>query len=151
VVEDARRDIGKDAVSYFNEGFNCAESVAKALCEALMLGGRNAVKSATPFGGGIAGKGYLCGAVSGAMIALGLSKGRVSSKEDRSPCNKVAQRFVQDFLNEFSSVSCRDIIGVDLNSAEGRKKHKDHLRNEKCCPVVRFAAERMHDLIKSSS
>ena len=42
-MEDARRDIGKDAVSYFNEGVNCAESVTKALCEALMLGGRNAV------------------------------------------------------------------------------------------------------------
>jgi C_GCAxxG_C_C family probable redox protein len=150
-MEDTRRDIGKDAVTYFEEGFNCAESVAKALCEALGLEGRTAVKTATPFGGGVAGKGYLCGAVSGAMIALGLSKGRVTSKEDKGPCNKVAERFVHDFLNEFSSVSCRDIIGVDLNSAEGRKKHKEHLRDEKCCPVVRFAAERMHNLIESSS
>lgn len=150
-MEDASYDIGNNAVSYFVEGFNCAESVSKALSEALGLNAENAVRTATPFGGGVAGKGYLCGAVSGAMIALGLSKGRVTSKGDRGPCNKVAEKFVDDFLNEFSSLSCRDIIGVDLQTEEGRKRHKEHLRNEKCCPIVKFAAETMYNLIKAPS
>lgn len=150
-MDDECRDIGKNAVSYFVEGFNCAESVTKALCEAFGLDEQSAVKAATPFGGGIGSKGHLCGAVSGAMITLGLSRGRTTSKEDRGPCNKVAGEFVNDFLKEFSSLSCRDIIGIDLSSAEGRKEHKEHLRNEKCCPVVEFAALRMYELMESST
>jgi|LSQX01.1.fsa_nt_gb C_GCAxxG_C_C family probable redox protein len=148
-MEDAGCDIGKNAVSYFAEGFSCAESVAKALSEALGLDTQNAVRTATPFSGGIAGQGYLCGAVSGALIGLGLSKGRVTSKDDRTPCNKAARKFVDEFLCEFSSLSCKDIIGVDLLTAEGHKEHKEHLRDEKCRPIVKFAAERMYGLIKS--
>ena len=148
-MEGTHRDAGKDAIANFNEGFNCAESVAKALCEALGLDVKCAVKAATPFGGGVGGRGYLCGAVTGAVIALGLCKGRGAEEEDRRVCTKIARRFVDDFLNEFSTVLCRDILGVDLTTPEGSKKHKEYLRDEKCCPVVIFAANKMHDLINS--
>lgn len=146
-MEDTGRDIGQAALSHFNSGFNCAESVLKALCEALVPDCKNVVKVATPFGGGIAGTGHLCGAVTGAVIALGLCKGRTTSKEDRSICEKAARRFIGEFIEEFHTVSCRDIIGVDLQSEEGRKKHKESIRDEKCCRVVKFAAERMYDEI----
>lgn len=149
-MEGTGCDAGKVAVSYYTAGFNCAESVTKALCEVLGLNRENLVKVATPFGGGIANRGHLCGAVTGALITLGLCKGRTSSKEDRRPCNELAGRFIDEFANEFHSVLCRDIIGVSLLCEEGRKEHKERLRNEKCCPVVKFAAERMYDLIKSS-
>jgi len=148
-MKDTGRDVGQAALSHFNSGFNCAESVLKALCEALGPDWKNCVKIATPFGSGIAGRGHLCGAVTGAVIAAGLCMGRVSPKEDRRPCDEVAGRFIDEFINEFHTVSCRDIIGVDLLSAEGRKKHKEHLRDEKCCPVVKFAAERMYTQMES--
>ena len=73
-MEETGRDIGKAAESYFTSGYNCAESVTKALCDTFGLDWESAAKIATPFGGGIVGKGYLCGAVTGAMIALGLCK-----------------------------------------------------------------------------
>ncbi|HXL04940.1 MAG TPA: C-GCAxxG-C-C family protein [Bacillota bacterium] len=148
-MKNAGHDIDRNAVSYFTGGFNCAESVLKALCEALEPELQNCVKIATPFGGGIAGKGHLCGAVSGAVIAAGLCMGRVSPKEDRRSCDDVAGRFIDEFINEFHTVSCRDIIGVDLLSTEGRKKHKECLRDEKCCSVVEFAAKKMYSLIES--
>lgn len=149
-MKDTGHDIGQAAVSYYTGGFNCAESVLKALCEALEPDWKNCVKIATPFGGGIAGRGHLCGAVAGAVIAAGLCMGRISPKEDRRLCDEVAGRFIDDFINEFHTVSCKDIIGVDLLSAEGRKKHKECLRKEKCCPVVAFAASGMYDRIRSS-
>jgi C_GCAxxG_C_C family probable redox protein len=149
-MKETGHDIGKAAVSYFTCGFNCAESVTKALCEELGMGRDDVVKMATPFGSGIAGKGHLCGAVTGAMISLGLCRGRVTPKEDRSSCNKVSGRFIDEFMTEFHSVSCRDIIGLDLQTDEGRKQQREHLRYEKCYPVVKFAAERMYSLIRSS-
>lgn len=148
-MEDAGNDIGRLAISYFTGGFNCAELVLKALCQELKPDCKNCVRIATPFGGGIAGKGHLCGAVTGAVIAVGLCMGRTTPTGDKSQCDKVARRFIDEFIKEFHTVSCRDIIGVDLLSDEGRKKHKEHLRDEKCCSVVEFAAEKMYNLIES--
>ena len=148
-MENKNHEIGDSAIFYFNKGFSCSESVAKAVSLAMGCDLQNITKIATPFSGGIASQGYICGSVSGALIALGLNNGRMSPNEDRDTCNELAREFTHSFLREFKSLDCQDIIGVNLLTEEGRKELKEHLRSEKCCSVVKFAAEEIYRLIKS--
>ena len=143
-MEDAGCDIGKNAVSYFAEGFSCAESVAKALSEALGLDTQNAVRTATPFSGGIAGQGYLCGASQRCSDWSRAQQGARDFKRRQNPCNKAARKFVDEFLCEFSSLSCKDIIGVGLLTAEGSQRTQGTSTRREMRPIVKFAAERMY-------
>ena len=67
-----------DAKLHFNSGLNCAESVLLTLSG--RLAGKNSVsiipRIATGFGGGVGRNGDICGALSGAVIAIGLALGR---------------------------------------------------------------------------
>lgn len=69
--------VGELAGSYFGEQYHCAEAVAKAVLETLGHNPDESVACATAFGGGF-GKSFqeACGALSGALIAIGQVHGR---------------------------------------------------------------------------
>ncbi|MGE5592312.1 MAG: C-GCAxxG-C-C family protein [Betaproteobacteria bacterium] len=143
-------DVGRLAVSYFDGGFNCAEATLKAVCEALGLDHERVPAMATAFGGGIGRRGYTCGAVSGAALAVGLMMGRASARESKDPSYDTVGRFVDDFVEKFGTVMCKDISGVDFLTEEGQRKYKEYAHSEKCCPAVRFAAGRICELLAAA-
>ena len=55
------------AAQCFNETFNCAQAVFSAFARELGLDREMALKTAAAFGGGMAGTGATCGAVTGAL------------------------------------------------------------------------------------
>ena len=59
------------AIEKFSNGFNCSQAVLSVFAEDLALSEETAVSIASGFGGG-ARNGQLCGAVTGAVMALGL-------------------------------------------------------------------------------
>jgi len=63
------------AGSVFSQHYNCSQSVFSAFAEQLGMDQETALKLASPFGGGVARRGEICGAVSGALLALGLARG----------------------------------------------------------------------------
>lgn len=146
-METKEADAGDLAVSYFDRGFNCAEATLKAVCEVLGIEQGRVPALATAFGGGIARRGYTCGAVSGAAVAVGLVLGRMNSSEDRGPSYGTMGRFTDEFIDKFGTVMCRDISGVDFLTDEGQRRYKEYAHAEKCCPVVRFAARRICQLL----
>ncbi len=75
------------------------------------------------FGGGIGGMGSVCGAIIGAVSALGvkLGRGTLEEKEDRSLfplCAEVYRRFGTEI--ETSHI-CREITGTDFSKPEEAK------------------------------
>ena len=52
----------------FDAKLNCAESTSKAIADYLGIGKSVFPRAATPFGGGIARSGGMCGAVSGTPV-----------------------------------------------------------------------------------
>ncbi|NLG79566.1 MAG: C_GCAxxG_C_C family protein [Firmicutes bacterium] len=144
-------DAGELAVSYFDGGFNCAEATLKAVCEVLGIEHDRLPAVATAFGGGISRRGYTCGAVSGAAVAVGLLLGRMSASEARDPSYNTMGRFVDEFVGRFGTVMCKDISGVDFLTEEGQRKYKEYAHSERCCPAVRFAARRMCELLAAAS
>ncbi|MCY6355599.1 C-GCAxxG-C-C family (seleno)protein [Clostridium sp. ZS2-4] len=104
------------AVEFYKEGYNCAESIIKALNEEKNL--NIPVSVATPFGGGMA-VGSTCGAITGAMIAVGAIKGRDSAEESnqvRTISKEVMNKIKEDYGTfncielKKNGVSCTEII-----------------------------------------
>ncbi len=113
--EDERRDlvqqaIALSAVRFGGQGFNCAESVLYGVGVALGLPCEAVAKIATPFGGGIGRAGSLCGALSGAVMALGLVTGRTTpDTQQRDTSYAHARRLWQRFTERAGAEDCRDL------------------------------------------
>ena len=60
-----------EARSNFENKYNCAQSVLAPFAERLDLDKSLAFKMATPFGGGMGHNSQVCGAVCGALLAIG--------------------------------------------------------------------------------
>ena len=86
------------ALSYFRMGYNCAESVLLAIAkDALAIDCDLIPKIATGFGGGISRQGYVCGAISGAVIGFGLKYGRNDPDELRAKTYNRVVEFYKRF------------------------------------------------------
>ncbi len=112
----------KLAKGYFKNGYNCAESVILAFCELTGRDSQNLVPVATGFGGGIGRCGCICGALAGAIIALGSVCGRKSSEDDKKKPYDLASQLFKQFTKEFGSSCCRVINREDFKSREHRAR-----------------------------
>jgi C_GCAxxG_C_C family probable redox protein len=76
------------------------------------------MKIASGFGGGIADKGNVCGALTGGIMALGLKYGGSPMEAE---VNQAANTLLEKFTNLHDSVLCRELINYDLAATEGLK------------------------------
>jgi C_GCAxxG_C_C family probable redox protein len=131
----------EDAVQYFQQGFSCSQAVVAALCEPLGLDRETGLKISQAFGGGLARMGETCGAVTGALMVIGLQSGR--TRPEDNPAKEKTYRLVHEFFRSFrerhGSTVCRELIGVDLNSLEGYRLGEERGVFTKLCP--RFVAD----------
>ncbi len=132
------------AAESFESGFSCSQAVFAAFSEALGLERTTALKISQPFGGGIAGTGSTCGAVTGALLAIGLKHGRFRPEDTAAKDKTYA--LVLEFINRFrerhGSIVCRELIGVDLSTPEGHEKARRRgLFTERCSLFVSRAAD----------
>ena len=67
------------AVEFFNNGYNCAQSVFCTYCEELGISKESAAKIAGGFGGGMGRLQEVCGAVTGAFMVLSLKYGSIKN------------------------------------------------------------------------
>lgn len=105
----------------FKEGYNCAESVARAFRDMLNLNvSDEALRMASGFGGGLGHAGCMCGALSGATMVLGMLQGRNSKEQNRGPIYSSAQEFHSIFSEEFGAACCRVLNPHEFGSQEQR-------------------------------
>lgn len=129
------------AAALLDQGFNCAQSVLAAFVPQLGLDEHQALRLASPFGGGMSRRGEVCGAVSGALMVLGLAQG-----SDTPAGKEISYRLGQDFLQGFEAkhhtVLCRELIDCDISTPEGLQQARSRGVFKALCPVfVRDAAE----------
>lgn len=137
------------AFSYFRIGYNCAESVLLAIAkDALEIDCDLIPKIATGFGGGISRQGYVCGAVSGAVMGFGLKYGRNSPEELRAKTYNRVVEFCKQFQKMFGSIVCKELSGCDLSTIEGiRKFREENVHEQRCHYLVSGAIEIFMSLI----
>lgn len=131
------------ALASFNQGITCSSAVFSAFSEELGLDDKTAKKIGCGFGAGISRTGNICGAVSGAIMVIGLKYGKAEQGDDRATekTRALTRRFIQEFIKKNGSVNCTELLGFNLNNqdeyeAAGREK----LFRTKCPELVRDAS-----------
>jgi len=143
-----RNSIPATAVSYFEKGFNCAQSVLLTMQRFWKVKKPLEPKVASAFGGGVGRVGSVCGALTGGVIAIGLKYGTNNpSAEKREKAYSMARKFYTQFGKDCGSVLCRELIGYDLtNPEELEKARSSNVFKEKCNHFIEKAVEILFDL-----
>lgn len=131
----------------FSRNFNCSQAVLSAFAGQFGLDEKTAIKIAAPFGGGLARRGEACGAVTGALMVLGLARA-TATPEGKDEIYRLAQEFMRRFEEKHGTLLCRELIGYELSTPEGRQKAQDSGVTRTVCPaVVRDAAEILQTML----
>ncbi|BAL25594.1 C-GCAxxG-C-C family protein [Azoarcus sp. KH32C] len=123
------RQAAEDA---FASGLYCAESVLSALAAAQGVKSELLPKVATAFCSGMARSCGPCGALTGALMGVGLALGRDDSSKSVQSAYAVTQELIRAFEHEFGARNCDELLGCDLGTAEGQTKFKDERLYERC-------------------
>ena len=108
----------------FDSGFFCAESVLMAIAEAKGIQSELIPKIATGFCGGISRTCGMCGAISGAILAVNLEYGRNDPDASVEKNYIIVRKLMAMFEEKFGSMNCMELIGCDLGTEEGRNDFK---------------------------
>jgi C_GCAxxG_C_C family probable redox protein len=113
------------SIEYFEQGFNCSQSVLTAFCKDFNIPEDDMLRISCAFGGGMGRRQLTCGAVSGALMVLGLHFGR--GKEDdiskKISTYEQAAAFMKEFETLNGSLNCRDLLqGLNMHDPEDMKK-----------------------------
>jgi C_GCAxxG_C_C family probable redox protein len=132
------------ATATFINGFNCAQAVFSTYAEEFGIDRTNALKISCGFGAGMGRRQEVCGAVSGAFLLIGCKHGKIQ-KEDTA-ANETTYRLVREFSEQFiaklGSISCKELLGCNLQTPEGQKFYKENnFRDLKCARYVHDASE----------
>ncbi len=121
-------------------GYYCAESVLIAIAESKGFQSDLIPKIATGFCSGVARTGGMCGAVSGAILAISALYGRREASEaDIEKNYALIQEFLSTFEDKFGSINCQELIGCHLGTEEGQAAFKANNRIEQCKDFVEEA------------
>lgn len=133
-----------DALASFNQGITCSSAVFSAFAEDLGLDDMMARKIACGFGAGISRTGNICGAVSGAILVIGLKYGKTEKGDDAATVKTRARtrEFMEEFSKRNGSVNCAELLGYNLNNQdEYDEAAKANLFRTRCPAYVRDAAD----------
>lgn len=125
------------AENYFNSNYNCSQAVFTTFATEMGLEEELALRVATQFGGG-ARKGEMCGAVSGALMVLGLKYGHCHEEdgEEKSRAYGIAEDFMNRFIAKNGTVVCRELLGYDVSKSEDMVKIKAQDLFHSVCPKM---------------
>lgn len=99
---------------------------------------RDLIRLANPFGGGIADRSDLCGAVVGGCMALGYFFGRRDDTRDQERSRRLTREYYDWFTEDMGFVHCRDKTG-------GRHDWDLH---KGCAPVVEHAIRHLLEVLR---
>jgi len=131
------------AVDRFMKSMNCSQAVFETYAPGLGMSALIARRVATAMAGGM-GMGSECGAVTGALLVIGLKYGKTGDTDqraDKETFQRVAE-FSKQFKVRHEHLGCSQLLGVNMGSPEGVKEaEKLGLFTKKCPAYVRSAAE----------
>ncbi len=141
------------AVNYFSKKLHCSQSVLAAYAKECKITEEQAIKLGSCLGSGMR-KGEVCGAVTGALMVLGLLYGQKSADdtEGRQRANKVNDLMMNRFKEKCGSYLCNDLLGCDVKTKEGIQYCIDNNLFKDFCPkMVMTAVEIIEEIRKETN
>ena len=75
-----------------------------------------------------------CGALTGAVMVLGLAKDHPVEADARELSYEKVRELFQRFEARHGTTVCKELLGADLSTEEGRQKAKEDKLTSKVCP-----------------
>ena len=143
----------EQAMEYFKEGYNCAQSVFLAFCDLTGFDKITALHISAPFGGGFGRQREVCGAVSGMCMALGVLYGYddAENKNAKTAHYGTIQALCDLFRQQSGgSIICRDLLGADGKDTASTPSERTaaYYQKRPCVELVGIAAEILEGWIK---
>jgi len=116
------------AIDYFRKRYNCSQSVMATFGPEYGLSEDDCLKIATAFGGGMGRQQHICGAITGALMVLGLryGKGLNDTEEKKTHTYQLTKEFFDEFKRLNVSVNCFELLdGLNMNNPDDNKKIVD--------------------------
>lgn len=137
------------ATQYLSDGYSCSEAVLLAVSEEYGVENEIIPRIASRFGGGMGLTGSVCGAVSGAVMAMGLILEPVSDRQEFHKSMLPVQEFRRRFEAEMETIICRELTGVDLTQPEAFEEYiNSDLPQKVCSPAVETAYRLVMDILE---
>ena len=127
---------------------NCAQAVVQFAAHGLR-GDPESIALARYMGGGSVGMGEMCGAVEGAVLALGLRDYLSLSEHptiDLSDKERL-QELIRDFRTLFGAATCRGLTGHDISTGEGYERFKAAPVSRRCDDYVEWVCDRLGSML----
>ncbi len=105
-------------------------------------------KISTGFCGGLARTRGMCGAVSGAVIALGMLCGRSQPQESTDEVYIKVKQFIEAFENSYNTINCFELIGCDFNLESEQIRWKESGLALKCEEYTGTSARLVAEMVE---
>lgn len=139
------------AVRLFQGGCNCSQSILTAFGEQHDIDPGLARRLGRPWGGGL-GQALTCGALSGAVLVIGLARDDPDEGQARKQAYDTVRELFRRFDERHGSTSCRGLLGHDISTDEGRCRIEEGKLTQVICPgLVRSVGEILEDLVGSAA
>lgn len=129
--------------------YGCAETTYIVLKRAFDLPDADDSSPAMALNGGVAYGGGVCGAISGAALAVGQLAGRriVDHNEAKTAARELVMDLMDRFETEFGSTTCRGLLGIDLREpGEHDRFIESGVWQTKCMAQIEFAVQLLEGL-----
>jgi len=123
-----------------------------AVCQQLGIKNDLIPRIATPFAGGMARSGEVCGAVVGALMCIGVKHGRDEVGQSDDKAQGLSGEFLRRFRDEMGSIQCRELTGIDLSTPEGLAQFRSSdVPVKVCLPAAGLAYRLVLELLQEPS
>lgn len=142
----------EEAVRLFHQGCSCSQAILAAYGPKFGLQEAAALQLASGFGGGMGRMGSECGAVTGAMMVLGLCFGPKTADDTaaRERVYELVRRFAERFRERRGTLLCRELLPCNIGTPEGLDEARRRGLFRTVCPdFVRDAAEILEELLEA--
>lgn len=137
-----------ETLELFKSGFSCSQAVLVPYSEELNLSRETALKISCSFGGGLGGAGKTCGALTGAIMVVGLKCGTTEATDleaKKLACEKTKE-LVEIFEKNHGSTNCNELLGFERSNLSGAELMAKQQIFHNTCPnfletVVSFLEE----------
>ena len=130
-----------EAVLLFGKGHLCSQAVFEVFSEEFGLSKEDAFKIGACFGSGMR-QSEVCGACTGALMAIGLKYG-----ENKKDCDELSDKFFDEFSAENGSYICNDLLGCDIRTPEGVHYAVENNLFKEFCPKMVASAVKITEKI----
>jgi len=127
----------------------CSQAVFAAFAQRFGITEKQALQIGACFGAGMS-KAEVCGACTGALMVLGMRYGQFDENDldSRAAQSAKAAEFLEEFKRRKGSYICREILGCDISTDEGRSFARSNgLYGRYCTEMVRTAAQIVSEML----